>query len=133
MSVKISYLQSIQAVIARLANNSFLIKGWTVTLVAALIAITGKDIVQNKKYILFGLLPALFFWFLDGYYLSLERRFKEMYDHARKLDENEIDFSMDSTLYKSRKTQWATAVFSNTLLMFYVAILATICLVYAFL
>lgn len=133
MNIKVSYLQLIQNVITRLANNSFLIKGWTITLLAALIALTAKDTSANKKYVLFALIPALLFWFLDGYYLSLERRFKEMFDRAREISESEIDFSLNSRKFKSRKTSWPVAVFSHTLLMFYGAILLTIGFIFFFL
>ncbi len=34
------HLEFLQAVITRMAGNSFLIKGWSVTLVAALLALT---------------------------------------------------------------------------------------------
>ena len=43
MESKIAYLQMIQAVIARMAGNSFLIKGWSVTLVAALFALAAAN------------------------------------------------------------------------------------------
>jgi hypothetical protein len=35
MGDKIKHLEMIQAVISRLANNSFLLKGWSITLVSA--------------------------------------------------------------------------------------------------
>jgi len=130
MSVKVSYLQTIQNVINRLANNSFVIKGWTVTLVAAMIAITAKDIALNKRYVLFACLPALLFWILDAFYLSQERRYKKLFDHARKLSDGEVDFALDTKPFKCRENSWVWAVFSTTLVIFYGTILATLFLVY---
>jgi hypothetical protein len=39
MDAQIAHLQMIQAVITRMGSNSFLLKGWSVTLVAALFAL----------------------------------------------------------------------------------------------
>jgi len=38
-----SHLEMIQAVVARLAQNSFALKGWSVTLVAACLALGAKE------------------------------------------------------------------------------------------
>ena len=57
MESKIAYLQMIQAVIARMAGNSFLIKGWSVTLVAALFALA--DCQHERALRLSGLFPEL--------------------------------------------------------------------------
>ena len=50
MSDKLKHLEFIQGVINRMGQNSFLIKGWTVTLVAALFALAAKD--SNQKFVL---------------------------------------------------------------------------------
>ncbi len=133
MNTRVSYLKLIQNVISRFANNSFIIKGWTITLVAALIAIIGKDVMTDKIFLLFICIPAFLFWFLDGYYLSLERRNRNLYEHARKLTEEEIDFSLDTKPYKSPDSRWINAVFSKTLLLYYGAILIALILLFIFL
>lgn len=43
MENKTTHLQFIQEVIKRLASNSFLVKGWSVTLVSALFVLSSKD------------------------------------------------------------------------------------------
>src|SRR5262252_1284518 len=77
----IEHLKMIQGVINRLAGNSFSIKGWSLTLVAAIIAFAvGKD--AGSLTILFALaaaIPVVFFWGLDAYYLNLERQFQSLY------------------------------------------------------
>jgi hypothetical protein len=67
---KIAHLQMIQAIITRMASNSFLIRGWTVTLVAATFALAAKD--ADGRYILVAYGPTVMFWLLDGYYLAQE-------------------------------------------------------------
>ena len=57
---KLKHLELIQGVIKRMAQNSFLIKGWTITLMSALFALASKD--TNSNYILLAFLPAFIFW-----------------------------------------------------------------------
>ena len=65
---RVKHLEFIQAVIARLANNSFAYKGWVVVLVAGVFVVTGGSV-----NVLIAVLPLLAFWGLDGYYLRQER------------------------------------------------------------
>ena len=64
MEKKIKHLEMIQVIINRLAGNSFLLKGWCVTLVSALLALSSKD--SNTKFILVAYYPVFMFWILDG-------------------------------------------------------------------
>lgn len=57
---ELKHLEFIQGVIARLANNSFLLKGWSVTLVAAILALTVRN--PSVYTVLLALFPALIFW-----------------------------------------------------------------------
>lgn len=79
---RIKHLEFIQAVITRQAANSFLIKGWTVTLTTGLIAVSADR--GKPAYALAALVPALVFWSLDAYYLRQERLFRRLYDDARR-------------------------------------------------
>ena len=74
----ITHLPLIQGVINRMGNNSFLIKGWTVTLVAAIFALAATG--TNQHFILVALIPIIVFWFLDSYYLKQERLYRELYN-----------------------------------------------------
>lgn len=74
-SVK-SYLTILQGIVGRMAGNSAGCKTWCVTLVTALFALA---IDKGKpSAILVGLLPL--FLFLDAYYLSQEKGFREIYN-----------------------------------------------------
>jgi hypothetical protein len=124
------HLDLIQAIVTRLAGNSFLLKGWSVTLVTALFAFAAKD---GKTYFMFlAYLPAITFWLLDGYYLSQERTFRALYDVIRRKDEGDIDFSMDPSQIPGTergKLTWIRAVFSRTVLAFHMAVIVTIVIV----
>ena len=91
MENKRKHLEFIQRVINRMAGNLFFLRGWTITLIVALLALFVKG--TNSNYIIYFLLVlVLVFWILDGYFLSQERLFRALYNHVRKLGEKEIDF-----------------------------------------
>ncbi len=89
---KLKHLDYLQAVIARMAQNSFLFKGWAVTLASGLSAygVTKSD----RLVLLMPIVTTLLFWGLDGYYLWLERAFVKLYDRVTQMTEAEIDFAM---------------------------------------
>lgn len=114
MENKRKHLEMIQGVINRMAGNSFFLKGWAVTLIAALFALSAKD--TNPKYIFIAYFPVIIFWILDGYFLSQERIFRDLYDDVRKLDNKDIDFSMDIRKYKKNPHDtWLCSIFLSTL------------------
>src|SRR5690242_5631115 len=84
------HLDFIQATITRMAGNSFLLKGWTVTLVSALLALGAKD--ADRRFVTVALLPTMIFWTLDGYFLFQERLYRSLYDHVRSLSPERIDY-----------------------------------------
>lgn len=132
MENKRKHLEFIQAIICRMAGNLFFLRGWTITLIAALLALFIKG--NNSNYIIYFLaVLTLVFWILDGFFLSQERLFRDLYDHVRKLDEKEIDFSMDTSEYKKyKKNTLVYSMFSSTLLVFYIPLIGA-ALIIAFL
>jgi hypothetical protein len=127
MTPKIYHLQMIQGVINRLSSNSFLIKGWSITVVAAMIALLARG--AEKRYILFSLLPVMMFWFLDSVYLHNERRYTDLFNEVRLLEESKINFSMDVKQFGS-STKWIKAFFSRTMLIFYLVMIITVIVIY---
>ena len=127
MDNKLKHLDFIQAAISRMAGNSFLLKGWSVTLAAALFALAAKD--ANLKLIVLAYYPILVFWVLDGFFLSQERLYRALYDKVRALPEANIDFSMDTREFNSGRNTWAAAILSRTLLIFYGSVLVIMLLV----
>lgn len=121
ISNKHKHLEFIQASITRMSGNLFLLKGWSVTLIAALFALAAKD--TNKAYVVVAYFPLFIFWFLDGYFLAMERRFRSLYEHVRQLKEEEIDFSMNTEPYKAEaRNKWRRALFAATLFPYYLTL-----------
>lgn len=126
---KIKHLEFIQLVITRMNVNSFLLRGWSVTLVAALFAFAAKD--TNIDYVFITYISTPLFWILDGYYLSQERKYRDLYNLIRNKQESEIDFDMNATITNKSKNSWISSIFSITQLIFY-GTLITITLVVMF-
>lgn len=125
MENKIRHLEMIQAVITRLSSNSFLIKGWTVALLAGLFALAAKD--ANQHFTAVAYFPLLAFWFLDAYFLRAEWRYRGLFNHVRKLEDANIDFLMDADGYDNRGV--VESLISKTLLWFYSPLAGVILLV----
>lgn len=121
MENKLKHLEVIQGVINRMDGNLFFLRGWTITLIAALLALLVKG--TNPDYIFIVYFLVVIFWILDGYFLSQERLFRALYNYVRTLDEKDIDFSMSTEEYKKdKKNSWLCAMFSPTLLVFYLSL-----------
>lgn len=91
---KTAYLQMIQEPICRMSTISAIFKGFAATIVAGVATLTYKDI--NVWVLGLSFLPVLAFAILDVYYLTLERKFRFLFEQVRK-DEHKIDFSMKLT------------------------------------
>lgn len=119
MNKKFKHLEIIESAISRMASNSFALKGWTVTLIAGIFVLASKD--SDKAYFLIAYIPIMVFWGLDAYYLLQERLFRALYDKIRALDEEEIDFNMDTSLseFHTGKNKYSKCLTSKTILGFY--------------
>jgi hypothetical protein len=117
MESKLKHLEMIQAVVNRMASNSFLLKGWAVTLVSALLALAAAN--SDRRFVFVAVLPLLMFWLLDAYFLRQERLFRKLYDKVRKLEATAIDFSMNTAPHVAETASWIGVMFSRTLLIFY--------------
>jgi len=122
MENKRKHLEFIQGAINRMAGNLFFLRGWTITLITGVFALSAKE--MNQVYICIAYFLIFIFWILDGYFLSQERLFRSLYNHVSNLPEKDIDFSMNTNDFKKdAKNSWLSSIFSPTLLVFYLALL----------
>ena len=125
MNNKQKHLEFIIGIVNRMAGNLFFLRGWTITLISALFALFVKNTNHNYIFIIYFLIIT--FWILDGFFLSQERLFRALYDHVRKLDENDIDFSMNTSEFKKDcRNSWLFSTFSSTLILFYLPLTVTL-------
>ncbi len=117
---KIKHLEFIQAVVTRMNTNSFQIKSWTITIVAALLAIYVST--KNEYFILVSLLPVTIFWLLDSYYLMQERKFRGLYNDVAGISDSPKaikPFEMRPELYTGGEYSFFKVFKSVTLLKMY--------------
>ena len=120
------HLEFIQNVVERHARTSFVLKGWSVTLVAAvfLLAIRGAPPVLAM---IAGLLPAITFWGLDAYYLRQERMYRALYDHVRKTATDSADrFSLDARPFEAAVSSWRTTLAAPPILSFHISVVLVV-------
>ena len=119
----VKHLEFIQGVIGRMNTNSFLIKGWSVTLVAALFALAAKD--ANVMFAVVAYLPIVLFWLLDGFYLSQERQYRALFkDIAASGGAGAPAFQMDASGRGGANATWPRGVLAGTVATFYGALVA---------
>jgi len=112
-------LKIVQDIIKRMALNSFLIKGWTITLVVATLLLKG-----GKFQAFIAFIPILVFWYLDAYFLWLERLYRRLYDWIRtnRLTTDEYLFDMNYRRFIKDEQSRLRIMFSLTLGWFYSSI-----------
>jgi hypothetical protein len=120
---KTKHLEFIQGVITRMANTSFLLKGWSITVVAGLFALSASG--RRTSVLVLAIVLAVIFWFLDSYFLWQERMYRALYDEVRLKPQDAIDFSMDASRFSDQR-KWYRAPFSLTLWPFYLSVLTTL-------
>jgi hypothetical protein len=121
---KIAHLGFIQGVINRMGNNSFLIKGWVVTLVAASFALSADKANSNFVYLAFFPLP--FFWWMDAFFLHQEKLYRKLFEKVASGIEPSTQFLMNAYKYKNEVDCLCKVFFSKTLRNFYIPIVAMI-------
>lgn len=121
----------IQSCISRMAQNSFMVKGWVITLVAACCAVSSLSLSEWKILFIFGALAIILFWYLDAYFLKMERLYRFKYEWVINNRLKKDEFAFDLNPYN--KQMWNTGkeepsiigvMFSKTLLPMYLLLLA---------
>ncbi len=113
------HLEFIQSVIVRLSSNSFQIKSWAVTIVAATLAVYATT--QAEEVVLVGVFSSIVFGVVDAYCLSQEKRYRGLYnDVARMPGSNRIvdKFDMDASFYAKGKNSFWSTLLNKTIIMY---------------
>jgi hypothetical protein len=126
-------LDHLQGIIQRLAGNSFLFKGWAVTLVSAVLGFALKD-ANSLPLAYLALVPILLFWGLDAYYLALERNVRKLYNDGAGALHGVLSGAPGSTLPNacispapaSFDDWWDAALTRATWLIYFLLIVCTV-------
>ena len=121
----------IQGCINRMANNSFLIKGWLVSIIAVIVALSPEEI--DKFIVFITLLIITFsFWYLDGFFLRTEKLYRKMYEWVlknRKKGNKDYQYDLNPQRFDGEVESIFKVMTSKTLRWFYGAILVLITLI----
>ena len=83
----IEHLKLIEQQIQRMADNSFKVKNWALTVVGGALLYWLKEETPKDNMIWLWVLiimATIIFWWLDAYYLSLEKCYRELYVDIQK-------------------------------------------------
>lgn len=81
--VLLKEIDLIQNCIQRMDKNSFLVKGWLISLFTVIIALLPEKF--DIKYLsAAGFLSTLCFWYLDGFFLKMETLYRWKYEWVLK-------------------------------------------------
>lgn len=117
-------LDLIQGCISRMANNSFFMKGWLISVYAVVMAL----IDDNSNIALASMtliMVTISFWWLDSFFLQTEKAYREIYSWVLIVRPvNNRDYLYDLNTHKRRigikpADSLGTVMFSKILRVFY--------------
>lgn len=120
----IKHLEFIQSNIVRMNQNSFQMKGWSIAIMSALLAIFAASIDRktgsgNVGFVFVTIIPTFIFWLLDSYYLQQERKIRGIYNDVTLLTEepkriNIREFEMPLNKYNGSQYCFFRVMWSKT-------------------
>ena len=114
--MRMKHLELIQNAITRMGANGASLKGFCMTLVAAIIGLAAA--VSKEQILIYSIPVVVGFSVLDAAYLSLERGFRDHYNDIRL---SAIDIQPDFDV-KAKASDFVGAYFSWSVAVFYGAI-----------
>ncbi len=123
-------IQMYQGIISRMANNSANCKTWAITIIAAMLVLIADDkIGSSNMWICY--IPVILFFFLDSYYLTLERIFiGKQKEFVNKINSNQNCYNdifiVGEISGKQQFCDFFKCIFSISIFPFYGLIIAFI-------
>lgn len=124
---KTKHLEFVEGVIERMNHDSFLIRGWMITLVSAFFAFATTK--EHTNIVILSCIPIIAFWLLDTFYLLQERKYRALYDDIIGKGTSPrcvLPFDMSTAEYKGGKCSFWNVFFSRTILQVYGIFLALV-------
>lgn len=124
----------IQECIKRMSQNSFLFKGWNITIDAVILGLLSKDVdVRLLGIIMFGVI--ILFWYMDAFFLKQERIYRKIYEwvlEERPKGNRELLYNLNGKKYKGKIEKVDNVfitMFKNATMPFYLIQIAIIIIV----
>lgn len=112
----------IQACIERMSKNSFMLKGWALTILAGMIAVLKSEIVSDVWLLCVVTIPFVCFWLLDAYFIQTERKYRKLYEwmiRERKIGNMEFQYDLNPQRFRNDVDKLRKTMMSKTLCLFY--------------
>ena len=127
----------LQSCITRMAQNSFMIKGWFVSIYAVILALLPEKV--NMFLLCIALVAVnLIFWYLDGFFLRTEKVYRKIYDwvlEERPQNNRELMYQLNPGKFNGKienvESIWKV-MWSKTLRWFYLIPLVIVIIVFIF-
>lgn len=121
----------IQGCINRMASNSFLLKGWLISLIAVIMTLSPED--MNKFIVIVTMVMITFsFWYLDAFFLRTEKLYRKLYTwmlENRKQGKRDFQYDLNPHRFDAQVDGIIKVMFSQTLGWFYGVIFLVIFIV----
>src|SRR5262245_24139507 len=123
---RLEHLKMIQKAIDRMAQNSFLLKGWSVTLATGMLAVAVEK--DKGAFAILALAPAAALWGLDAFYLRQERLFRGLHTEvcAAFGSADPVTFAMDTGHITGVQRSWFRTLFAKVVIGLHGPLLAVI-------
>lgn len=117
------HLELIQNAITRTNSNSFQLKGLAITISTAILGIFITN--SNMSFVYIGLFPTILFWFLDAYYLQIERKMRGVYDDVAGITSTitVLPYEFPLTKYKTGKYSYINSLFSKSVAPLFISMI----------
>jgi hypothetical protein len=117
--VLIEEIKMVQDIIKRMAGNSFLLKGWALTLVVAPFLLNNNKTQGNQ--LLLAYFPLFIFWGLDAYFLHQEKLYRALHKWVanNRLNTDEYLFDFVTNRFRKDCEPLYKTFCSTTLVVFY--------------
>lgn len=120
---QIKHLEFLQNIITRMNTNSFQIKTFAITVLAALLAVYAST--KDAVFFIVPMYSSFLFGLLDAFYLQQERKFRGIYNAILTNKGIKIEpFEMPLGKFTGGQYHYWNVVTSKTILYFYGGIIA---------
>lgn len=113
----------VQNCINRMAKNSFMLKGWLITIYTIVLTLLPEKIEFDKIFIVM-ISSTCLFWYLDAFFLKNEKIYREIYEwilKERPKNNRELLYQLNPNKFTTKISEVSIikTMFSKTLLIFY--------------
>ena len=122
----------IQNCIRRMSQNSFIVKGWMLSLVTIILTLGITSQANENILSIIILIPIISFWYLDGFFLQTERKYRKMYQWTIK-NRNKTDeflYDLNPKRFDNQVSSIFKMMFSKTILPLYLSTIVIITILF---